>query len=37
VRLAEGRELGDVATLRDPDVMKQLQGTVAERQSEGGA
>jgi acetyl-CoA synthetase len=32
--IAEGRELGDVTTLRDPDVMKQLQGKVAERGSE---
>jgi acetyl-CoA synthetase len=29
--IAEGRELGDVTTLRDPDVMQQLQGKVAER------
>jgi acetyl-CoA synthetase len=29
--IAEGRELGDVTTLRDPDVMKQLQGKIAER------
>jgi acetyl-CoA synthetase len=33
--IAEGRELGDVTTLRDPDVMKQLQGKVAERQTTG--
>ncbi|HEX8121334.1 MAG TPA: acetate--CoA ligase [Solirubrobacteraceae bacterium] len=32
--IAEGRELGDVTTLRDPDVMDQLKGKVAERQSE---
>ncbi|HEV2062282.1 MAG TPA: acetyl-coenzyme A synthetase, partial [Solirubrobacteraceae bacterium] len=32
--IAEGRELGDVTTLRDPDVMEQLKGKVAERQSE---
>jgi acetyl-CoA synthetase len=31
--IAEGRELGDVTTLRDPDVMKQLEGKVKERQS----
>jgi acetyl-CoA synthetase len=31
--IAEGRELGDVTTLRDPDVMDQLKGKVAERQS----
>jgi acetyl-CoA synthetase len=28
--IAEGRELGDVTTLRDPDVMAQLQGRIAE-------
>jgi acetyl-CoA synthetase len=33
--IAEGRELGDVTTLRDPDVMAQLQGKVKERQAEG--
>jgi acetyl-CoA synthetase len=33
--IAEGRELGDVTTLRDPDVMKQLQGKVSERQTTG--
>ncbi len=33
--IAEGRELGDVTTLRDPDVMKELEGKVAERQKEG--
>jgi acetyl-CoA synthetase len=32
--IAEGRELGDVTTLRDPDVMEQLKGKVAERQSD---
>jgi len=32
--IAEGRELGDVTTLRDPDVMQQLEGKVKERQSE---
>jgi acetyl-CoA synthetase len=34
--IAEGRELGDVTTLRDPDVMQQLQTKIAERQAEGG-
>jgi len=33
--IAEGRELGDVTTLRDPDVMRQLQAKVAEREAEG--
>ena len=32
--IAEGRELGDVTTLRDPDVMAQLGDKIAERQSE---
>jgi acetyl-CoA synthetase len=32
--IAEGRELGDVTTLRDPDVMEQLKGRIAERQSD---
>jgi acetyl-CoA synthetase len=32
--IAEGRELGDVSTLRDPDVMQQLQSKVAARGSE---
>ncbi|HYM57532.1 MAG TPA: hypothetical protein VES79_06165 [Solirubrobacteraceae bacterium] len=32
--IAEGRELGDVTTLRDPDVMSQLEERIAERQSE---
>jgi acetyl-CoA synthetase len=32
--IAEGRELGDVTTLRDPDVMQQLEGKVKERQRE---
>ena len=31
--IAEGRELGDVTTLRDPDVMAQLESKVKERQS----
>jgi acetyl-CoA synthetase len=30
--IAEGRELGDVTTLRDPDVMEELEAKVAERQ-----
>jgi acetyl-CoA synthetase len=33
--IAEGRELGDVTTLRDPDVMSQLEGKVKERQKAG--
>ena len=32
--IAEGRELGDVTTLRDPSVMQQLQGRVKELQSQ---
>jgi acetyl-CoA synthetase len=32
--IAEGRELGDVTTLRDPDVMAQLDGRIKERQAE---
>ncbi len=31
--IAEGKELGDVTTLRDPDVMQQLETKVKERQS----
>jgi len=34
--IAEGRELGDVTTLRDPDVMKELEGKIAERQKAEG-
>ena len=35
--IAEGRELGDVTTLRDPDVMQQLEGKrIKERQAGGG-
>jgi acetyl-CoA synthetase len=34
--IAEGRELGDVTTLRDPDVMSKLEGKIKERQAEGG-
>jgi acetyl-CoA synthetase len=33
--IAEGRELGDVTTLRDPDVMEQLEERVKARQAEG--
>jgi acetyl-CoA synthetase len=33
--IAEGRELGDVTTLRDPDVMQQLNGKIKERQAQG--
>jgi acetyl-CoA synthetase len=32
--IAEGRELGDVTTLRDPDVMQQLQGKISQHQEE---
>ena len=32
--IAEGRELGDVTTLRDPDVMQQLEGRVKELQDQ---
>jgi acetyl-CoA synthetase len=32
--IAEGRELGDVTTLRDPDVMEQLEGRIKELQDE---
>jgi acetyl-CoA synthetase len=32
--IAEGRELGDVTTLRDADVMAQLERKVAERGDE---
>jgi acetyl-CoA synthetase len=32
--IAEGRELGDVTTLRDPDVMAQLGGKIKERQAD---
>jgi acetyl-CoA synthetase len=33
--IAEGRELGDVTTLRDPGVMEQLEGRIKELQDEG--
>ena len=32
--IAECRELGDVTTLRDPDVMAQLEGKIKEAQAE---
>jgi acetyl-CoA synthetase len=32
--IAEGRELGDVTTLRDPDVMSQLDDRIKERQAQ---
>src|SRR5437773_225213 len=32
--IAEGRELGDGTTLRDPAVMRQLEGKIQERQAE---
>jgi acetyl-CoA synthetase len=34
--IAEGRELGDVTTLRDPAIMEQLEEKVQERQAAGG-
>jgi acetyl-CoA synthetase len=34
--IAEGRELGDVTTLRDPSVMAELQKKVAARPEEAG-
>jgi acetyl-CoA synthetase len=33
--IAEGRELGDVTTLRDPAVMQQLEGKIKERETSG--
>jgi acetyl-CoA synthetase len=33
--IAEGRALGDVTTLRDPDVMSQLEGKIKEEQAAG--
>ncbi|MGH2918517.1 MAG: acetate--CoA ligase [Solirubrobacteraceae bacterium] len=33
--IAEGRELGDVTTLRDPAVMAQLEGRIKEREAAG--
>jgi acetyl-CoA synthetase len=32
--IAEGRALGDVTTLRDPDVMKQLESQISERRAQ---
>jgi len=32
--IAEGRELGDVTTLKDPEVMAKLEGKIKERQAE---
>ena len=32
--IAEGRELGDVTTLRDPDVMAKLESKISERQAD---
>jgi acetyl-CoA synthetase len=34
--IAEGRELGDVTTLRDPDVMKELEAKIAARRDTEG-
>jgi len=34
--IAEGRELGDVTTLRDPAIMEQLEEKVKERQASDG-
>jgi acetyl-CoA synthetase len=34
--IAEGRELGDVTTLRDPEVMKELEAKISERQDGEG-
>ena len=33
--IAAGNDLGDVTTLRDPDVMSQLESKIKERQAEG--
>jgi acetyl-CoA synthetase len=33
--IAEGRALGDVTTLRDPEVMKELEAKIAEEQAQG--
>jgi len=33
--IAEGRALGDVTTLRDPEVMKELEAKIAEEQAKG--
>jgi len=34
--IAEGRELGDVTTLRDPGVTKELEAKIAERRDKEG-
>jgi acetyl-CoA synthetase len=34
--IAEGRVLGDVTTLRDPDVMQELEGKIAEEEAKEG-
>ena len=34
--IAEGRALGDVTTLRDPDVMTELEGKIAEARGQEG-
>ncbi|HET7508691.1 MAG TPA: acetate--CoA ligase [Solirubrobacterales bacterium] len=34
--IAEGRALGDVTTLRDPDVMQELEGKIAEEEAKEG-
>jgi hypothetical protein len=34
--IAEGRALGDVTTLRDPDMMAQLEGKIQEEQTQRG-
>ena len=34
--IAEGRELGDVTTLKDPDVMAELEGKIAARRDAEG-
>ena len=33
--IAEGRAMGDVTTLRDPDVMAQLEQKIKQRQAAG--
>ena len=35
--IAEGRELGDVTTLRDPEVMEQLEEKIAARRDDADA
>jgi len=34
--IAEGREMGDVTTLREPAVMEELEQKVRQRQAQGG-